>query len=198
MTKQEQNLLGDIISQLIESNISVRLENTSTVKCDGVFCEGFFSDVDKELVVAFKQSTENFVLVFVHEFCHYLQWKEKSKIYRKADPYIPTLDKYIAGKIKRSKRTDTAAELVQTMELECEKKTIQLIKDYQIPYNIENCIRKSNSYIYFYSILKSTRKWYTVSPTTVPKIIDQMPATFLNDYSIVSPQLMTLYEKCYY
>jgi hypothetical protein len=197
MNIQEQNLIRDITVACIESGISLRLENTERIKCDCISCEGYFSDACKELIVGTKTDTQTFILTIAHEFSHMNQWKENSKIFKEADKNIPLFDRYIIGKVKRSKRTDKAISLIQKMELDCEIRTIQLIKDYQIPYDIKKCIKKSNAYIFFYSYLKVNPHWYKRSPGLISAILKEMPDQFSDNLDI-SDKLSDLYLKsCY-
>ena len=80
------------------------------------------------------------------------------------------------------------------MEKEAEENCVETIRKYNVGYDIDRVIQKCNSYVYFYSIIKETAKWYSHPPTKISQILDLMPTTFLKDYT-VSEDLLKLYKK---
>jgi hypothetical protein len=199
MNQQECNLLNYIIEECIKHKISLRLENCSMVydETSDSYTEGWFDESKKEIIVAALQHTEDFILTLTHEFFHLYHWLDNKQDYKQINKLINKMNNYINGRIKRSKTTNIAIDKTQDLELYCEKQTIQLIKDFKIPYNIYTCVKKANSYLYSYSVLKETGKWYNKSPSTIKEILKVMPIEFLNTYEL-NEELLNLYKKyCY-
>lgn len=86
------------------------------------------------------------------------------------------------------------------VELDCEKRTIEKAKKYNLPVNIKEEIQKANSYILFYTFVKESRKWNTPgkAPYQIREVWSKMPDTFEIDYAQIPEDIRELYRKyCY-
>jgi hypothetical protein len=196
----EKKLIRDIVCDLIDNSITLILNKEEMIYDPDTssFCEGWFDE--NELIVAAGQKTEDFILTLTHEYCHFRQWKENSKIYKKSQEAIDIMNEYINKKRIKSKETNNAINIVQKMELDCEQRCIEMIKNYNINYNINNCVQKANAYIYFYSVLKETGKWYNKAPFKICSIVDSVPIKFLEEkeYQRIEHSLKNDYvDLCY-
>jgi hypothetical protein len=182
MNKNVGKFISDLVITLISNGITVKLDyDVYSTYEDGkqkIYCEGWFDD--KSLICSTKHPLEFWVPVFAHEFCHYLQWKEKSSLYTKPKTDF-IVDAFIDGKKAEKTKLERAIYKVQTMELDCEKRSVELMKNYNLPFDFDRIIQRANAYIYFYSIAIELGDWYKTSPSLIKEIVNRMPAVFLSD-----------------
>ena len=198
MKSQELKLIADVSRACISSGIDLIFEEKEMLydPYADIYCEGWFDETTKLMVVASKQAPQDFIHTLSHEYCHLLQWKEGCKVFRTVNRSVDIMEDYLAGKLKRNKTVNRAINRVRAMELDCEKRNIDLLESYKL-YSREEGIKRANAYIYFYSALKETAKWYKRSPSTIPEVLFTMPINFVNNYEI-SDDLLALYKKyCY-
>lgn len=129
-------------------------------------CSGFFSgDNDgetPELAVAIGGDMEQWLPVLVHESCHMDQWHEKSPLWESDNGDDPTsmIDEWISRSIEYDKKTiNHMFKSTIALELDCEKRSVEKIKKYDLPINIDTFIQKANAYLMFYLFCKKHRKW---------------------------------------
>ncbi len=160
----------------------------------------------KELAVATKKPLELWLPVLVHESSHLDQMLEKSDYWYNS--YVPgttleTIDiitLWIEGKIElNEKQLNTYTTLSRDVELDCERRTVEKIKTFNLPIGIREYIQKANSYIFFYSAMKKTKAWYIPGkePYNTKEVWSLCPTEFLadNEYEKVPENLMEQYQK---
>jgi hypothetical protein len=158
----------------------------------GVQCSGYFNPDDGPHV-AIGKPTHQWVTVLAHEYCHFLQWKESAKVWKDVEFTIgndtfdssTVIDEWLGGKEFSKEVLDKAFNAIMKLELDCERRTVALLKKLKAPINIKEYIQKANSYILFYRECRRTRKWYDpLSPPYEQKEIwSKMPSTFKLDLS---------------
>jgi hypothetical protein len=169
-------------------------------KVDGNIVDGYFSDADNELVITTKDCWPE---ILVHEFCHYLQWIEKCKYWTNLDiddtNCLDLMWKWINHEIELSKaKRKIVFSRIRDMELDCERRTVELIKKYNLPINLKEYICFANVYIYYYNFARVTRKWFPdeVSPMTMDKVHSLMPKSLEGKRNKMSEEMfntMALY-----
>lgn len=184
MNQTMKSFISDSILDMVNSNVKIILSN----KNDVLFCtdsmdrsNGYFCGNPREFCVAVNKPQKQWLPVFIHEYNHFLQWKEKSKEWFDCRDYF--FDPWLSGKEYARRTINVGIRTIINVELDCEKRSVQMIKDRNLPINIDDYIKKANAYVLFYSIIKEKREWYNVSPYDVSEIIDVMPNYFLDDYS---------------
>lgn len=166
---------------------------------------GYFEDKPElMLACAVGKPEEEWFEILIHESCHMDQWVEQTEIWD--DQYInnkdcgKSMDEWLAGKEFSEEEYTYFIRIMQAIEIDCEKRSIEKIERFNFPIDATNYIKKANSYLFFYSIMLHTHKWCDIAPYNVPEIIALMPDYFLEDeeYNEVSDELLALYrEKCY-
>jgi hypothetical protein len=177
------------LSQGDEKDVHTKLLRKRHVKMDGLNCSGYFSDHEPELVVACYKPTQDWLRILVHETCHRDQWAENSKWWRyKVDGYDPLiwLQEWLDQEIELSgqKLTDVLTGSAM-IELDCERRAVEKIKDYELPIDICEYRKKANAYVWFYQAMRYSRRWYAKnkSPYQIREVWEAMPNDFDNDYS---------------
>jgi hypothetical protein len=170
-------------------------------------CNGYFDNTDQPiLAVACGQPWQKWLPVLLHESSHMDQWLEKDPVFNTdigngssvEHDALNLILMWCDNLIELSEyQLDTYINKLIAVELDCEKRTAQKILDYEIPLDITDYIKRANAYIYFYAMMKFTRKWYQIDnePYAAKEILNQMPSHFYNDYTNVSPTIKKLYLK---
>jgi hypothetical protein len=198
-------LFFDSISELCDNNVKIILSRTDTIYIpeEGVHVNGFWDDTDeKKLVFAYAtgQTLDNWGPIFAHEFCHFLQWKDKEQIWYdyKNITTKESFDIYHNLPISQE-RLDFCLDATREIELDCEKRTVQLFKKYKIPIDIKNYIRGANAYIHFYNHIKKYRQWYPPGkmPYARKRLKEVASSRFYKDYNEIPLSMAELYKRYY-
>ena len=136
----------------------------------GLNCSGFFEDRPvARLAIATGKPLEEWLPIFAHEFCHFRQYKEQSKywtdIFTEMNGELveatAIIDRWLDGEIELEQdRLNHLIRIAQQVERDCERRTVDLIKQFDLPIDIKDYSKKANAYTEFYSRLKETRLWY--------------------------------------
>lgn len=154
-------------------------------------CSGWFDAEDKELVVAGK--SKNWLHTLVHEYGHLTQWLDQCKEW-KASESIENIDDWLNGKkIKYPKR---ALARTRDLELDNEKRSVKIIKEWDLPIDIKLYTQRANAYVQFYNYIYYTRRWCTPSNTPYrnPRVYKHMPTVFKMNYKKMSDKYKKIFE----
>jgi hypothetical protein len=176
------------------NGIKFVLKYTKTVRTpDNIRCTGYCEPDDyKELVVAKKDP--NWLMTLVHEYGHLTQWIDQTKEWK--DSYnIDNVDDWLNG--KEVPNIKKALSVTRDLELDNEKRSVKLIKKWNLPIDIKVYTKKANAYICFYNRLLITRKWCHPhnTPSRNPKIWKKMPARFNMNYKDMPEKYHKIFEE---
>jgi hypothetical protein len=201
-------LINDMEETAKKHGVKTLFPNTNTVPyITGAEVSGYFVDNgEPTLACAVGGDIKRWGPILAHESSHMDQWIEKSKYwtnnYYKGRESVDWLDEWCEGKVDLSdSEVDDLINRAIGVELDCEKRTIEKEKKYNIPVNITEEIQKSISYILFYRFLKESKKWNTPgkAPYLIPEVYKLMPESFDDmDFTIVPEDIKKAYYKyCY-
>lgn len=157
-------------SEILKSDgFKIRLINAKSK--DG--CAGWFDNRKKEFLICKKH---RFVYdVFVHEFCHYKQWKYSPIFWAANSPgYEKFLDWAENGVEYKSSTVDKFLTNAMTIELDCEVLASEMIRDLNLDIDPEMYCRRANAYIWSYHVYRACRKNVTET-LYVDELLDLMP-----------------------
>lgn len=128
---------------------------------------GYFIDRPHlELAVAMGKPLSQWLGVLVHESCHMDQWLESDECWKEV--FMPDgresvdwLNDWVARRMELSEEQlqDVVARC-RRVELDCERRAVARIQEYDLPLPIDDYIRKANAYVYFYDFIATSRQWY--------------------------------------
>lgn len=160
---------------------------------DNARCSGYFDDEAKELVVA--GNHPEYLSILVHEFAHLTQWVDNCEPWRKLGDSLVKIHDWLGGKeVKGIKR---ALAKARNLELDNEKRSVKIIKEWNLPIDIKLYTQKANAYVSFYNWMYYTRRWCTVknSPYRNPEIYKHMPKIFRMNYNKLSDKYMKVFRE---
>lgn len=146
----------------------------------GIRCGGYFDSEERILAVA--GLNKNSLGILVHEYAHMTQWLDKIDLWDKSGLSLFYVDEWLNG--KEIADIEKHMKRCRDLELDNEKRSVKLIKKYNIGLDIERYIKCANSYVYFYTYMLQSRKWCkpTNSPYNNEKLIEIMPSKFVRNY----------------
>lgn len=156
-------------------------------------CGGYFDETRKVLVVATK--TTSWFAILVHEFAHLTQWVDNCKPWQELGNSLEKVSDWLNGKEVRGIKTALAK--ARDLELDNEKRTVKLIRKWNLPIDIKEYTQKANAYVQLYNWMYYTRRWCSVknSPYRNSAIYKEMPSTFRMNYKIMPEKYKKLYER---
>jgi len=192
------------IQKLVKSEVNISLTNTTNVMFgEENRCSGWFSGSDEDTLedrqFCVAMNNPNAQGIFVHEYSHFLQWRNKKGIWYDID-----VDKesnfweWLDGNKKMSKKSlREISLLIGAVEADAERRSVGIIKKWDIDINLKEYKRKANTYIFFYTVIPDIGSWYSsgTPPYEIPEIMDLMPNTFLSDYSNPPEGYLELIKK---
>ncbi len=194
MTKE--HFLGKSIMELVDNGVTFRVEKRRN---NSKYAYNYFDIHEKtkkpsmQLANFNQDSTEMFEM-FIHEYCHFLQWKENSPLWKLGWDSNQICDKWLYKKIPDFDINDL--KNIQKLELDCDKRVIRTIKQNKLPVDIDKYIVESNSYIWSYSVMYKIRKFFNLSVLYYPELLLLVPAHHLSfDEIDASPEYIDTFLK---
>lgn len=126
-------------------------------KVDGYYCQD-----DREIAIS--TSDSGWISTLAHEFNHFLQNKNNSMFWKRIDfdeknAYSLWWD-WLNKEIELSEtELEYVVRCIQDVEHECESNTIEMIRKYNLPVDMEEYIQIANQYIFFFQYAKKYRSW---------------------------------------
>lgn len=125
---------------------------------------GYFDEINRELVISIND--KDWLSVLVHEYCHYLQFMEQDKTYMNLVEndvinHLNNIWDWLDGdyEFESTKEKNKSFDKVIKMELDCEKRTIKKILEYDLPIDLKNYEETAHIYLYYYLFAKKYKKW---------------------------------------
>ncbi len=194
LTEKDKEFIKHIKSHCKELGVKCDIRNVSYVKySSNARCSGWFDSINKELVVAIK-STDGFG-VLVHEYAHLTQWQDNIPLWNTTLNSLVRLDQWLSGNEVRNIRKHLSN--CRDLELDNEKRSVKLIKEWGLSIDIPNYIRKANAYVMFYNWMYYTRRWSTTknSPYKNERLLGVMSPKFNMRYSKMSKKVFKAFKE---
>jgi hypothetical protein len=196
MTPRNRQFVRFVKLHLAEYGMTLVFGRGKSVNTDGFRCAGFFNE-DKKIIKIAKNTT-NFMAVLVHEYCHFLQYINNSKIYEKSHEAGYIVDNWLKGKNYDPKVVKRSFFIVRAMERDCEKRAIKIIKKFELNIDTKIYAKKAHCYIYSHFIMERKRKFdsYKKSPYSSQTVLKNMPSTMATlSHRSIPPKIYSMLES---
>lgn len=180
---KETEFVNFIRDHLKEYGFSLIFGRGVFLNVGGARCMGYFYEDAgiKEIRVAKKCKSRLYVVA--HEYCHFLQWLEspKSQLKKESSAQFIVHEVSIGNMPDRwtDKQVTDAFAIIASLERDCERRTVKLLKEWNIPFDEDLYIRRANLYVYMHhmwKIYKTQRTKYDVDASR--RALKMMPNTF--------------------
>ncbi len=198
--------INELVRRTDELGVKLHMVKANHVVCEGTKCSGFFSYIPEPLL-AFPLKGSESENTMLHESQHMEQWHENCKAWRDhmVTSIIGTEDLlflWIDGEVDlTNKQAREYAQLSCNMELDCDKRTVRLIrrlkKEGKTTIDVKVYTQKANSYAMFWKMVGRSRQWYEIGrqPYALPEVYSEFPNTFNLDYTKLPKKYERLFEK---
>jgi len=198
--------VDDTIAEMIVEGVTLNISNNSHVTLPngekGTECNGYFTDTPTPLfAVGSGKSVSEWFPVYVHEYGHFTQWRDKSpewnNLWIDGIYYDDFLDLLVSGEGKfTDDQINRFIDAAITIEADCERRVVELVRRYKLPIEIEHYCQTANSYVHFYNYIKQYHKWYIAGrePYRIKEVYSQFNKEIDDDFPL-SWEYINLYEK---
>lgn len=194
--------LAHAIKELAENNVSINLLNAERVSD----CNGYFDDSDYPILsVATGKPFNQWFPTFVHEFCHFCQWRDNGRkwpnewlLKNNLDPTTELFYWYSNAKQMTKEEALNVCEVAYLCERDCEIRTKNVIIGDNLSISPTDYIRRANSYLVFYFLIPEFKSWYKTAPYESNDILEKMPSmniSTMEEHKEMAKNLKDLYEK---
>lgn len=193
-TKKELAFIDHVKKICKIYGVKCSLRNSRYVKMDGnVRCSGWFDEEKPELVVAMNR--EDWIEILSHEYSHLTQWVEQIPVWKKAEVSLAKVWEWLDGKNHRNIQKHIS--VARDLELDNEKRSVNVIKQFNLKVDLDNYIKKANAYVQFYNWMGKTRKWSKPnnSPYKNEVVRSAMSNKFNMTYSKLTPKIEKLFRE---
>ena len=199
-------LSNDALPELFEAG--VYLDVTSSDQIEG--CGGYFTDGEDtaEPILAIATGNSTWAETLMHEFSHFQQWQDGADVWTAGRLPDGThgadlIGLWYDGLIElNAGQLDAYFQPILDVELDCEKRTVNMIRELDLPFDPALYTKQANAYLIGHSELRRRRQWFTtgVAPYRIPAILDVMPSDFeTHRYSFepLPSHLQALFDPCF-
>jgi len=193
--KPNQRIFFEYVEeQLHLDSFRLFLRNNTFVKDGENECGGFFCENSKRVEVSFHN--KRWFNILIHEFCHFLQWRDERVWYDYIGQVGSNFWNWIDGEDMSMRLVKQGMNAAKKLEHDCEKKALELTNEFDIEVDIENQIRHANAYVAFYEAMLIKRKWYDKSPYSIKEILKKVPGNKIY-YRFDKPIVDLIARKCF-
>lgn len=174
-----ETYIGKAIKEMIANDITISFtRRKKSSKLSSSYFDPLmgpsYNSSPKFTVNYFENDFQNVFEYFIHEYCHFKQWKEQTDIWKNGQANWLLFDLFL--KKKFDKFTKSQLLSIQKLELDCDERAIKEIRQYNLPIDIRKYTKESNSYIYSYNIIYDLREFNEIVDFTNPELLKQLPA----------------------
>jgi hypothetical protein len=209
LSEQEQQTVNSFFEKIKvnceKNNISFNIQNTKRVPLYNYECGGYFEPelkkdgkIFSELAVATDMPFDDWFQIFIHESCHVDQWLGKSNIWIPSSEYSKS-DAWLDGQDFPQEEISNLMYKIIILEADCEIRSLEKIKKYNLPVDCKIYSKKANAYLFFHHWMLEQRAWCDISPYSIQAILDVMPDHMLtlNDYiKPLDEKTLRLFDQC--
>jgi hypothetical protein len=191
----KKQFLNHVKNHIAKYGIALKIGKGEQINCDGLRLGGYFCEDKAEIRIA--KNNKNWFSILAHEYCHFMQWIEKSPVIEEFNKESRFWDDWLFHRKELSPRQlQKKYEVIRNLELDCEKRTVKMIKKFNLPIDTKQYIQNANTYIWLFAYVRDNRKWPKGSLYD-KRLVGGMPKKFLvvNRYNKMPPRYQELVDK---
>lgn len=166
---------------------------------EDVEASGYFDANSKKhggkLGIGTNKPINRWLPVLIHESCHMDQWNEGLDLWKKSESMKYSIfGDWLKGKRCNVKEAHKCIDILKDLEIDCEKRSVEKMKKYNLPVDLDEYIRKANCYIFFYNRLKITRTWVE-GDLYKPDLVAACNNTWYESYDTTPKKIESMFIK---
>lgn len=194
MTPKEKEFVEWVKSECKKNNIKCSLRNVTYLKLSPkIRCSGYFYEDGETAQLVCATNRNQFVTTLAHEYCHATQWLDNIDLWEKSGDSLNKLEEWLSG--KRIKNIKKHLAISRELELDNEKRTVKLLKKWDLDIDLKEYIRRANAYVLFYNYLGISRRWCSPynSPYRNEKLLSVMSDKFDMNYEYLDDHIKKVF-----
>ena len=205
LTDEQKSKINKFISDLQEKcskhNIDTLIPNTPGVEYlyGNTLTNGYFDSDNRLLACATGKELNKWLPILIHESSHMDQFLENDPVFNNSLGLDETFKWTEGSEDVDFNKIDNEIESGIAVEVDCEKRTVEKIKQYGLEFvvSVDEYIQKSNAYVLFYRWMRKNRSWYKIGfePYNIKSVYSKMPKTFDVDYSTLSEEISESFNE---
>lgn len=205
------NIISGVIHTALLNGIGIKLQQSELVDTgDGILCSGAFVAGSATalpcLYVAVAKPVEEWLPVLIHESCHMDQYIQRAECWVALDrdfdqPADEKFFQWISSDVEcEPSEVSKLAEALAKVELDCERRTVEKIRNSDLVniIDVDEYIQKSNSYVMFYTYIgqHNVRRFYPSDkiPYKVEDVWSKFPTVFIDNINDLTDEYKNLYD----
>ena len=151
------------LAALKDAQVEIIIGAESQVYSDNFYSAGYFNNQPLTFAVAVGKDFKDWFLVYIHEYCHFIQNVERPEWFHDSSTQIEQLFKWVDGEIELPSETvELYTRTARDLEYDCEKRVLANLEVFGIVdlINTHEYAQKANSYFNFYNYVGKHRVWY--------------------------------------
>lgn len=200
MNDADKHFIGHAVAECAMHGMKILFLPKSFVYADSAKCSGYFDEDARSIIVATKNPQRDWMPTFIHEFCHFRQFIEKDPVLNKISNSTRIdhdMWDWIDGRNIPMPRVRKSVRAFQEMELNCEKRVVDIINNFGLSIIVEDYIRMANTYVLFYGMILKTRRWYVTPPYQSTKLLKTIPDKFVTSFKLPDKFEEIVLKECY-
>lgn len=145
--------------------------------------DGYFDDESLQLGLV---KNKKWLETFVHEYAHFLQWKNGEKTFAAYYKYdynpIFIVENWLEKKISYNNKVKNSFRIIRANEISCDRLAVDLIKKHELPIDTQKYIKNANLYIIYYHCVENIRKWDATEIYRDENLWKMVPSTIRSSY----------------
>jgi hypothetical protein len=193
-TRNEIKFIEHVKRECKKHDFKCSLRPVKYVKLtENIKCSGWFDEDTKMLVVSMNRP--DWIEILAHEYSHFTQYIDQIPQWKKSSVSLGYLDDWLNG--KKIKNIEYHIDNCRDLELDNEKRSVKLIKKFNLNVDLNNYVRKANAYLHFYNYIKISRRWSKPdnSPYKNKVVKSAMSTRFNMNYNNLSPRLEKIFRE---
>lgn len=161
---QGRRFLNHVLSEADGNGVTVSLLPMPHIYSNGTPCGGYFSSETNTIAVATDRPYRVWMPTLVHEYGHFMQWRESCQIWKQQDlegtDVGSFVDYWLSGRVELNwHQREKYFGLVRELELDCEQRAVEIAEEWDLAINRIGHIVQANSYIFFHEVASRNRVW---------------------------------------
>lgn len=188
----------------IAPGVNIAYPNAQAIECSGYFCADPLQQRPPELGVAMGGPWQDAFPVFVHEFAHLTQWRDRAPEWaavfdKEGVEAADRIDAWLTGTIFSADEIKATFRAARAVEMDAEKRVVAMIQDHDLPLDVIEYIQRANAYVLYYHHVEATHRWRgpdELAPYRDPQVWPHAPSK-LGDPEFLPGPLSEALGKAY-
>lgn len=177
-----QRFLDMALDDLKQNKVTLK---TYRNKIDRRFdIDGYFDDCLREIAI---RKNKHWLETFVHEYCHFLQWKHDdpsfAAYYKCSYNPVRLIELWLERRTPYDRRVQNSFRIVRENEIACDRLAINTIRKHELPIDTERYTRQANRQIIFYHCVEQKREWEPSHKFYGKQLYSMIPTNIRESYT---------------